>query len=323
MRKRIIILACAVLLVVLAWSGAWLFIAGQVRQQIDALALADGETNPRLTCGTLTVSGYPFRFDVECDALALTSGDLLVSAPALRASVMVYKPNHLIASAIGPVEIADAFTGMKQEVSFKDIEGSFRLESWRIERFSILANEVAWKDKLFGDTLIAQSPHVELHLLDIPEQHDATTHRASLAGYLKIDSIAAPTIQLADTNAEVELEMSALPDDIRNWGAVPFLPDWQQAGGKLTISGIRANDSTADLNATGELSLDAQGYPTGKIDIDSKGVAERIGPLIEEPWRTLVLGTPGQDGRHHNQLNFAGGGVSSGLVPIAAVPSLF
>src|SRR5690606_8236990 len=114
-----------------------------------------------------------------------------------------------------------------------------------------------------------------------------------------------------------------LPDDVRNWGAVPFLPDWQQAGGTLKIVGIRANDGVNDLVATGEMSLDAEGYPTGQIAIDSLGIAEQIGPLLEEPWRTLVLGVPGEDGRHKNQLNFAAGGMSSGLVPITAVPSLF
>ena len=35
------------------------------------------------------------------------------------------------------------------------------------------------------------------------------------------------------------------------------------------------------------------------------------------------LGVPGEDGRHTNQLNFAGGALSSGLVPIAALAPLF
>ena len=52
-------------------------------------------------------------------------------------------------------------------------------------------------------------------------------------------------------------------------------------------------------------------------------MAERIGPLLEEPWRTLVLGTPTADGSHANQLNFRAGGIFSGLVPIASVPPLF
>ena len=48
MKKRIIILGSLVLLVVLGWTGAWFFIAGQLRQQIELQALADGETGLRV-----------------------------------------------------------------------------------------------------------------------------------------------------------------------------------------------------------------------------------------------------------------------------------
>ncbi len=323
MKKRIIILGAIVLLVVLAWIGGWLFFAHYLRQQVDAMALADGETSPQLICGTLDVGGFPFRFDLSCTNASLVSGDVLVEIPGLRASAMVYRPNHILASALGPARISDAFTGQQQQLSWTDLEASLRLENWRIARFSLTADDLAWTDTLFGDTMIARAPHLEAHLLDIAEQHDAEAGRAALALYLRLQDVEAPGLDVAATNGEIEAEITALPDDIRNWGLVPFLPDWQQAGGVLRIVGIRANDGASDLNATGELALDAQGYPTGSISIDSLGVAERIGPFIEEPWRTLVLGVAGPDGRHTNRLTLAGGGLSSGLVPIAAVPPLF
>ncbi|MBJ3786258.1 DUF2125 domain-containing protein [Devosia sediminis] len=323
MKKRIIILGSVVLLVVLVWSAGWLFVAGQIRQQVDLLALGDGETAPQLQCGTLDVSGFPFRFDIACTNAAVVSGDLLVEIPGLRASAMVWRPNHILASAAGPARISDAFTGLEQSLSWTSMEGSLRLDDWRIARVSLVANAMQWTDLLFGETVIATAPAVELHLLDMPEQHDATTRRAALAGYLKATDVEAPGIALAKTNAEVELELTGLIDDIRDWGIVPFLPDWQAAGGRLRVVGIRADDGTADLNASGELALDASGFPTGSIAIDSLGVAERIGPYLEEPWRTLVLGVPGEDGRHKNQLNFGGGALSSGLVPIAQLAPLF
>ena len=323
MKKRIIILGSVVLLVVIAWTAGWYFVAGQVRQQVELLALNDGETAPQLQCGTLNIGGFPFRFDIDCIGANLVSADLLVEVPDIRASVMVWRPTHLLASGMGPARISDAFTGLQQEVAWTRLEGSLRLENWRIARLSVTADDVVWVDRLFGETVIASAPALEMHLLDMPELHNAETGRAALAGYLRAQDVAAPGIDLATTNAEVELEVTALPDDVRNWGAVPFLPDWQQAGGTLRIVGIRANDGTADLSASGELALDPAGYPTGSIAIDSVGVAERIGPYLQEPWRTLVLGVPGDDGRHKNQLNFGGGSISSGLVPIAALAPLF
>ncbi|QQR39369.1 DUF2125 domain-containing protein [Devosia rhizoryzae] len=323
MKKRIIILGSILLTLVVLWSGAWLFVSSQIKTQVDALALADGETAPQLTCATLDIGGYPFNFDVRCAGATLVSGDLMVTVPDLRASVLAYRPNHVLASAAGPAEISDAFTGGRNEVSWTALDASLRIENWRIARLSVEGDGLSWNDTLFGNALISKSGHLEAHLLDMPELHDPATGRAALAAYVSASDVEVPGIELAQTTAEIEAELTGLPDDIRNWGAAPLLEDWQQAGGKLSLVAVRANDGVSDLSATGDLALDEAGYPTGSLAIDSKGVAERIGPFIQEPWRTLVLGVPGEDGRHKNQLSFANGGLSSGLVPISALPSLF
>lgn len=323
MKKRIIILGAVVLFVVLAWSAAWLVLAGLVRQNIEAQALADGVTSPRLACGTLDIGGFPFRFDVDCTQARIESGDLVTEIPGLRASIMVYRPTHLLASALGPASITDAFTGLRNTLAWSSLEGSIRLDNWRIARLSIVGKDLVWSDTLLGNTVLAQSPLVETHLLDIPEQYDAERHVAALAGYFHAQNLAYPGMTLTDTNGEVEFELTGLPDDIRNWGD-PLLPTvWQQSGGQLKIVSVRGSDGTSTLNAQGELKLDDAGQVEGQIGITSTGVAERIGPLLAEPWRTLVLGTPAADGSYANQLNFRAGAVYSGLVPIASIPPLY
>jgi hypothetical protein len=77
------------------------------------------------------------------------------------------------------------------------------------------------------------------------------------------------------------------------------------------------------LSAKGDLGLDAEGLLDGQIAITSTGVAERLGATLAEPWRTLMLGSPRDDGSYANQLGFKGGAVFSGVVPVAAVPPLF
>lgn len=323
MKNRIIILGALVLLVVAGASAAWYYVAGQIREQIGLLAYADGETSPQLTCATLGVGGYPFAFDVECTDAVVISGDVMVEVPGVRASAMVYDFNHFLASAKGPAEISDAFTGQRSALSWTGLEGSLRLVDNRIARLSLVGDGLAWNDLLFGDALLASSSHAELHLLDIPEAHQPDRHLAALALYLKADDLDLPVATLTDTALEVQAELTGIPDDFNTIGLTPILPAWQAAGGEFNLVALRMTDAAADLNASGKLSLDAQGLPNGTISIDSKGVAERIGPMIEEPWRTLVLGVPGEDGRHTNQLNFRNGTLSSGLLPITTLPPLF
>ena len=323
MKKRIIILGSVVLLVVIAWSAAWLVLATMARQGIEAQALADGVTSPRVSCGTLDIDGFPFRFDASCADTTIVSGDSTITLPGISASVRVYAPTHMVLAAQGPAEIVDSFTGLRNAVAWSALDGSARLDNWRIARVSLEGRDVAWSDTLLGDVLIAQAPLVGLHLLDIPEQHDAERRLAALAGYMVVEDLAMPGLTLAGTDAELEVELTGLPDDVRNWGDPDLLRTMASQGSTLKLVSIRGTDGQSSLNADGALSLNGAGLLDGQINVTSTGVAERIGPLLEEPWRTLVLGTPGPDGAHVNQVNFRSGAIFSGLVPIGAVPPLF
>ncbi len=323
MKKRIIILGSIVFAVILLWSAAWLAGAAYIKQYIDAQALADGVAQPRLTCGTLNVGGYPFRYDVDCQTAQISSNDILVDVPGVRASVRVYAPFHLYLSALGPLQLTDGFTGTRNSVAWSALDASIRLSDWRVARASISGKELVWSDTLMGESLIAQSPLAEVHLFDIPEQYDAERNLAALAGYILAQNVSYPGMTLSDTKAEVQLELTGLPDDVRNWGDPQILPFIQQAGGVLRVVSVHGTDADSVLDANGELTLDPQGMLDGTIAIKSVGVAERIGPMLAEPWRTLVFGTPAADGSFSNQLNFRAGGVFSGLVPIANVPPLF
>jgi hypothetical protein len=323
MKKRIIILGSVVVAVIALWSIAWLVLAGIVRDNVAALAAADGETAPRLTCEGLDVGGFPFRFDVDCQSARIVSGDIALDVPGIRASVRVYAPTHALVSALGPLQVSDSFTGTQNAVDWSALEASVRLDNWRIARASVSALDVVWSDTLFGDAVIAQSPLVEVHLFDIPEQHDAERNLAALALYGRVEDLAWQGLTLTEGDAEVQLELSGLPDDVRNWGDPMLLQNIQQADGQLDIVSVHATDADSTLDATGQLRLDAEGFLDGEIEITSTGVAERIGVMLEEPWRTLALGTPRPDGSYVNELNFAGGAILSGLVPIASVPPLF
>jgi hypothetical protein len=230
MKKRIIILGSVVFAVILLWSAAWLVGANLIRQTIEAQALADGVTQPRLACGTLDVGGYPFRFDVDCQGAQVTSGDIVVDVPAIRASVRVYAPTHLYASALGPLQLTDSFTGTRNSVAWSSLEASVRLNDWRIARASVSGKDLVWSDTLMGETLIAQSPLAEAHLFDIPEQHDPERGLAALSGYAFAQDVSYPGMTLTDTGAEIQLELTGLPDDVRNWGDPQLLRFIQQSG---------------------------------------------------------------------------------------------
>jgi len=322
--KRIIILGIAVALVVAAWTGAWFYGASQISAYEKQIEAADGVTEPKLSCGSFTVGGYPFGFDLTCASATVTLADTTVTANGLKASVLVYNPFHLLVFAQSPVNVADAFTGSQSRIDFKSLEGSGRLDGWRIGRISLVAEAPVWNDTVLDDRLIAKAGHLEAHLIDLPAEHDAKAGLAGLGQFIKLDNLEAPGFGISAGQSTFEGEITKLPDDVRTYGAPDFIKRWQEAGGVFNLRAFKGQDAATDhFEATGNLSLDGQGRVQGQVKLNSKGVVERLGPVIPDNVRGLVVGGQAADGSYSQTINIAAGVVFSGLMPAAMIPPLF
>src|SRR3569623_306729 len=261
--RRIIILGAVVVLVIGAWTGAWFWGAGFITDQVRALANEDGVTEPKVTCGSFGVGGYPFGFDLTCAAASVSYGDITVTASGLTASAQVYNPTFVQAFAQSPVSFADAFTGSQSRVDFASAQASARLTGWRIGRVSLVVEKPVWNDTVLEDQLIAKADHAEAHLIDLPDLHDAKAGLAGLGQYVKIEALNAPGFEISAAQATLESTVDKLPDDVRTYGDADLLKRWQAAGGAFTLKSLTASDGATNFDATGMLKLDAQGRLNG------------------------------------------------------------
>lgn len=321
--KRIIVLGAVVLLVIVLWSGAWFWAAGQAAAYVKTLETADGVTTPRVTCESFGIGGFPFGFDLTCTAATITLNDTTVTVSGLKASALVYRPTFVLVFAQSPVTIADAFTGSQRRLDFTDAEASARLDGWRIGRVSLVVNAPVWNDVVLEDRLIARADRLEAHLIDVPAKHDAKAGLAALAEYAEIDGLIAPGLEIVSGKTTFEGEITNLPDDVRTYGDADLLKRWQTAGGKFALTGFKDDDVDSRFDVAGTLGLDAQGRIEGQLKLNSKGVVERLGPLVPEQFRGLILGGQAADGSYSQTVNIAAGVVFSGLVPAAVIPPLF
>ena len=314
--RKILALGLTVLAVLALWTGGWFWATSEIRQQLTILAEADGETSPRLVCGTLDITGFPFRFDVDCEELALTFGDHDITLAGLRASVLAYNPTHLIFSARAPYAMRNAFTGSQSRFDFADLEGSARLtardtlaglsgEGWRIARVSVIANQVAWYDTVIEDLLQARAEKAELHLLDMPEHHDAAARTAGLALFSSIAGLDAPGFAVAAANTTLEAELTGLPDDIRFAAEPDALRLLQQSGGALKLVRLAGDQPQPDdrFEVTGEAVLTPAGLINARIEYNTKGVFERFTNLLPMATLAIFRGTPQDDGSFRGELD--------------------
>jgi hypothetical protein len=325
--RKFAALLIAIVLVVALWIGGWLWAAGELRTQVALLAQNDGETNPKITCGTLNVTGFPFRFDIECADGTLTQLDTTVTVAGVRASAMVYNPTHVLISAKAPLTIADAFSGAQSRVDFTGLQASARLASrdliegfsgagWRIANVSLVADGVTWNDTVVGDLLRMSADHVEAHLVDLPEGRDKAAHTATLGIYASLANFSFPELQVSAAQSTLEAKLDQLPDDLTEFTSPDALRNWQARGGKLTLAKFAGNQPAPveSFEVAGELSLGPTGLANGQVTYTTRGILDRLLARAIPPVPPLQVvmfkGMPNPDGTSTNTLAIADGKVT-------------
>lgn len=322
--KRFAVLAGIVVFVVVLWTAGWFFIAIQVREAVAALALNDGEAAPRVTCEEgIDTTGFPFRIDLACRGATVVSGDVTARMAEFRASVLVYRPTHAVLSGRGPVDLEDAFTGSRNQLTFAALEGSVRLEGWRLARVSLVADDIAWFDTNFEPRQQGQAARAEAHLVDRPEAHDAATGLQTLGAYARLTEASAPVLGIENGEAVFEADVTAVPDDVRRLAEADIVRQWQSADGEVVVKQADGTAGDRTVRATGTVGLDDAGKLRGQLRLASRGIVEMVGTMLPAEIRPLVFGNRQDDGSYSQVLNARAGVIFSGFVPLATVPALF
>ncbi len=329
--NRFVWLGLVVLVVAGLWTGGWFYAAGETRNALNTLG---ANPDSGMSCETLDITGFPFRFDLACTGATIVDGDIEVTIAGLKGSVLVYSPTHAVISAQAPISITDAFTGSQRRIDFQSAEASIRLEAadplkgltgagWRLARASLVAEQPSWSDTLAGETLIGSASHLEAHLIDMPERHEPEKGRSALAAYARLDEVQAPAFEVAGGEVSLEAELSGLPDDLRAFAAPDAVQRWRDAGGQLKLVRLEGAAGEEFIRSSGTLALDSAARAEGQIQLTSKGLVERAGTLIPEDWKGIVLGQPAADGSYSQTLNLRGGFIFAGLLPVGQLAPLF
>jgi len=332
--KRFVWLFSIVVLVAALWSAGWYFAADQVQQNLNQLAASDGSTQPKLTCGTSSVTGFPFRIDIGCEDAVLVADDLTVTAAGLRASVQVDNPTHVLFSAMSPVTAQDAFYGSQSRLSFSTLQGSARVttadllkglggDGWRIARVSLVGDGLDWVDTIGTELPLARASHAELQIVDVPELHDKAAGTAALAIYAVAKDATAPLYAINDGDGEVQLQITGLPDDLRRFADTDPIPAWQAAGGTIQVLRVNGTDGTDLIDASGTLGLDANRMLEGDITYANRGIRERLAAYLNPVVLSVLAGLPQEDGTFKQALQFSGGALRVGGIPLVNLTPLY
>lgn len=315
--KRIALALAALLIVAGLWTWAWWSTAAGIKSGLTA----PQPQGPQFACATLTVTGYPFALHIDCADLSVTDGDLSFSVPHLSLKTPFPSADRYALTAAGPALLTDAFTGSQTQLSWTGLEGHARLDNWRLRTLTLDAKALTYADALIPNLTMAKIGVAKVSVDDAGDGPVPKT--AALAVKATIGDLTLPG--LAPDTAQIKLSagLAGLPDDVRVWANPSLLPYLAAIGGKLTLQTLALETPTIKADLTGDLGLDTSHRPQGQLTLTSRGLAPRLGLIMQPTLVGLIVGTTDQDGLQVQTFAFKDGIASAGGVPVSVLTPLF
>lgn len=304
-----------VLVAAVIWSLAWVLVSQTIAERMDAGAADLRARGWTVSWASRTISGFPFRLDVSLTSprIAEPSG-WAVAAPRLDGEAYLYAPGHWIAVApqgltlTRPRRGAVTLSGHALRASLVGVGQA------QIPRISVEGIKLAFTPAPGSTPLpVVACDRLGLYLRPLDGDRAEVQLRLdkatpTLGGLLSRLDAARPIGLVWDqtlTRAQA-LHGPSWPAAVRAWSA---------AGGELTRSfgAVSASDWTLTIKS-GQLTVDAGGYPEGDLALD-------LGHAGAAPaWlRPVVALAPLFKGR----LTLKDGAVRLGPFRIAAAPRVF
>jgi hypothetical protein len=329
MPKRFAFPILAILIVLGAYSAYWFYARGQIETYVrdwEAAQVEAGYTIER--DGPVRVGGFPYRFSVAADNVVMrapaSEGGWELRLASFEADALPYDFSHWIVSLGETFQLESGGEGL----SFTAGEA----------RFSIATRDG-----------VTQRIGAEIAALTI-EPIGATDSAITALGDLRLnagtseDGIMAVQIQMTgidlDTDAIDPVMADAFGDHVgllradftlSQWpelARTASLSSWSQAEGIYTLRAFQIDWGRLDMDAEGQMSLDDQLRPTGRLSLtllDPEAIVDAMieaGAVSEDnsgALRLVAQSAPRNDNGTAIPLSFRNGGVFFGPVRLGSV----
>jgi hypothetical protein len=227
-------------------------------------------------CGSQSTGGFPFRFEVNCDAASAVfrsnQPPVEVKAGGVLVVAQVYQPNLLISEFQGPLTIADLGQAPKIVANWKLGQSSIRGTPRSPERVSaVFDGPVINLVSNGSETNLLRAQRVELHGR-IAEGSAADNPVIEVV--LRLAQASAPALNPAavqPVDAEIVGVMRGLGDfSPKPWPA--RFRELQARGGRIDITKARIAQGETIAVGSGSLSIDPNGQLDGQLDLTVAGL---------------------------------------------------
>jgi len=274
--RRYAILLFIVGALIAGWTWVWKYSAGQAQAAVEGWRAREAKAGRVYECGSQSIGGYPFRFEVNCDrASALLRGNqppVEVKTASVLVAVQVYQPNLLISEINGPLTIADIGHAPKIIANWKLGQSSVRGTPKSPERVSLVFDEPAI-NLVSGDQEInmLRAKRIEVHGRIAA---GSAANNPVIEIVLRLDHASAPGFNPA-TVQPVDVEITGVLRGLGDFSPKPWrerFRELQEKGGRIDITQARIRQGDTLAVGGGSLSIDSSGQLDGQLSVTVAGL---------------------------------------------------
>jgi hypothetical protein len=303
----VVLPVCVVIGLAAVWCGLWYYAAGIADRTMSGWMAREASAGRVYTCGSQTISGFPFRIEADCTTAGATINStqppFAVSAKDVSVAAQVYRPTLLIGEITGPLAVAEPGQPPRFVANWARARGSVSGLPPEPDSVSVTLDHPHVDQMAAANaTTVFAADHAEFQ---------GRIVGGSAANHPVIDALvkfaAATTPTLHPLLAEpVQGEVDAVFRGFKDLAPKPWpqrFREMQASGGNIEITRLRLERPDAIIVGAGTLTVNANGKLNGLIRIGIAGL-ENIVPK---------LGIDRLIGRGLDKLNGGSGQAQQGL----------
>lgn len=314
------------------WAGYWYFGASAAKSGFAAWFEDRRQQGWQAEYSDLTVRGFPNRFDATFTTPILADPNTGWSweAPFLQLFALSYRPNHVI--AVWPNSQLIATPNEKFDVSSSDMRASLVLGDGTdlpLIRSNVVVTDLALSAREAGGITRIASLRAAVQKKEDGNRYKVAVTADGFALSLPLKSLLDPSDRLPNKLNALRADLSVAFD--RSWDRTAIEHSRPQPR-ELHLSVAEAKWGELELLAAGKLNIDAQGVPSGTLNLKAKNwreiiamgvasgaVSQNLAPRLEQGLSVLAQ-LSGNTKTLDLELTFSRGRVALGPIPLGPAP---
>ncbi len=276
-----------------------------------------------ISCDNFSVKGFPFGFDINCQNGIYVNGDDRITLAKINASISLLLPAKIKIIATSPLNYSNAFFASEQELRWSEFEANISTNLFRFEKFQLDMKNIKYIDLLIDENIIASANNLTIDLRDNQDKYDKSNSIASVDLSVNSENLNINAANISEAKLQLLVNISGLPDDIRQLLNPDFLYVWQQANGQVEVLNLNGSAKNEEIKISGIIGLENDGLLNGKFAINSNGIVEQVSHIVPQGMEPIIFGSQKDDGFYQQKITIKHGVVYSGIMPITKLGPLF